>query len=177
MQAWIAVVVLLALVLALMFSRRRQPLPALRDAALAEDALCMHVKTKAAGYDARGFARMSTIRRAVRDLREAYRYCASLQNTLSLTPASQWLCDNVRMLEEAAVSVNDALRHGPRLPASNSVTQVAALAREIIAHSDAHIDKDLLIACAFAWQQAQPLTEAELWALPLALRRGLVLLA
>ena len=84
MQAWIAVVILFVLVLALMFSRRRQPLPALREAALAEDALCMHVKTKAAGYDARGFTRMPSIHRAVRDLREAYRYCASLQNTLTL---------------------------------------------------------------------------------------------
>ncbi|MDR1569585.1 MAG: DUF3131 domain-containing protein [Oscillospiraceae bacterium] len=149
----------------------------LREAALPQDALLRHITAQAAGMGGTSFVRMRAIPWAAESLRVAYSACAALGSAAPLTPAAQWLCDNARTLEEAAVSVNDALKSSPRLPSRGGVARVEALAREMVSHMDARVDPELLMLGARAYQQAHQLTEDELWALPTAARRAIVILA
>ncbi|GHV25858.1 hypothetical protein FACS18948_0220 [Clostridia bacterium] len=143
--------------------------------ALPREALLSHIIANAEPKS--GETQLAQIPWAIEQIRDAYKTCASLAEETTLTPAAQWLVDNARLIEEAAVAVNDSLRSAPRLPMGAISTRVEALAEQLTEHSDARIDRELLIAGVRSYQQAHPLTEAELWALPLAVRRELVALA
>jgi cyclic beta-1,2-glucan synthetase len=148
-----------------------------REAALTETALAAHIRAQAAMLTIDSRVTQEPDATAAIQLREAYSACAALAGAVTLTPASQWLCDNARLLEEAAVSMDEALRQSPPLPACKGVPRVTIIARELIAHSDARVDLDMIVMATRAFEQACQLTEDELWALPLAMRRELVLLA
>lgn len=148
-----------------------------REAALSDEALAAHIRAQAASLTVDGRAAQEPNASAAAELRAAYSACAAMAGAVTLTPASQWLCDNARLLEEAAVSMDESLRQSPSLPARGGVPRVTVIACELIAHTDASVDLDKIVMAARAFEQAQQLTEDELWALPLAIRRELALLA
>ncbi len=93
------------------------------------------------------------------------------------TPAANWLIDNYHLVEmqvrEIGVDLPPSyyallpkLADGPfaRLP------RVFGAAWFLIAHSDSRIDLDTLQRYLIAWQQVQPLSIGELWAVPITLR-------
>ncbi|MDR1600111.1 MAG: DUF3131 domain-containing protein [Oscillospiraceae bacterium] len=148
-----------------------------REAALSDEALSSHIRSQAAMLAIDGRVTQEPNASAAAELRGAYSACAAMAGAVTLTPASQWLCDNARLLEEAAVSMDESLRQSPALPSRKGVPRVTIIACELVAHTDARIDLDRIVMAARAFEQAQQLTEDELWALPLAMRRELVLLA
>ena len=111
--------------------------------------------------------------------------CARLsdaaQQERALTPAGEWLLDNIYMIEE---QVRIARRHLPKgysreLPRlasgpSMGLPRVYDLALNAIAHSDGRVDEDSLSRFIIAYQTVAPLRLGELWAIPIMLRLALI---
>ena len=148
----------------------------LRDAPLEGAALDTHLRAVATECRKTGFVRLKGIRRAMRSLDVSLAILRARHDAEELTPASLWLVDNARLIEEACVTLQQELRAAPRLPAHRGEARVSRLAREWISHTDARVDGDALVRAATAWQAARALDEVELCLLPLAFRRSLVLL-
>lgn len=148
----------------------------LRDAPLEGAALDTHLRAVATECRKTGFVRLKGIRRAMRSLDVSLAILRARHDAEELTPASLWLVDNARLIEEACVTLQQELRAAPRLPAHRGEARVSRLAREWISHTDARVDGDALMRAATAWQAARALDEVELCLLPLAFRRCLVLL-
>ncbi len=147
-----------------------------RVAPLEGAALEHHLRAISAECHKRGRARLGGIRRSVRALSISLSVLRARHDVEELTPAALWLVDNARMLEEACVTLQEELRHAPRLPACAGEPRIARFAREWVGHTNAQASGPSLQAAAAAWQHSQPLTEVELALLPLAARRALVLL-
>ena len=178
----LTVILAAAVIVPMVWARLSRRGERLREAALPSDALFKHILSQASRADGSRTAtsryrRMSAAPWAVEALRRAYSECAALSSAAPLTPASQWLCDNARALEEAASSVNESLRGAPPLPAFGGETRIESFARELAAHTDARIDAALLRQSVEAYQTAHQLTEDELWLLPTAARKALVVLS
>jgi len=98
-----------------------------------------------------------------------------------LTPGAEWLLDNYHVIEE---HVRDIRRHLPRsyyrtLPKLVSqefkgYPRVYHIAAEVVAHSDAVIDTDVLTGFVQAYQTEALLSIGELWAVPIMLRLALI---
>ncbi len=105
----------------------------------------------------------------------------SIRLELSMSPVAEWILDNEYLIESHGrdVEINlpksfyrelptlkmDPDRHYPR---------VYSLAKELVTHSDARLDREQLIAFLSAYQENASLTIGELWALPLMLRIALI---
>ncbi|MGD1030764.1 MAG: glucoamylase family protein [Opitutaceae bacterium] len=114
-------------------------------------------------------------------LREFNRATLAVDPSRRITPAAEWLLDNFYLIEE---QIQMARRHLPRgysreLPRlsngpSAGLPRVYDIVRELISHVDAQVDEGPLSAFVAAYQSVRPLKLAELWAIPIMLRLGLI---
>ncbi|MGY0652740.1 GH36-type glycosyl hydrolase domain-containing protein [Luteimonas sp. A537] len=98
-----------------------------------------------------------------------------------LTPAGDWLLDNLYLVEE---QVRLARRHLPKgysreLPRleggpSDQLPRVYDIALNAISHGDGRVDVEGLDRFIAAYQSVTPLTLGELWAVPIMLRLALI---
>ncbi|WP_417473195.1 GH36-type glycosyl hydrolase domain-containing protein [Luteimonas mephitis] len=98
-----------------------------------------------------------------------------------LTPAGDWLLDNLYLIEE---QVRIARRHLPKgysreLPRleggpSDQLPRVYDIALNAISHGDGRVDVESLGRFISAYQSVTPLTLGELWAIPIMLRLALI---
>jgi cyclic beta-1,2-glucan synthetase len=98
-----------------------------------------------------------------------------------ITPAAEWLLDNYHLVEEQIREIRQDLPPGfyrqlPKLADGPFVgyPRVFGLAWGYIAHSDSRFDPDSLRLFVRAYQQVQPLSIGELWAVAITLRIVLV---
>lgn len=103
------------------------------------------------------------------------------QRRRTLSPAAEWLHDNIHDVIAQTRVVRDALPHhyyrrlpvlaGPELA---GLPRIYAIAWHYLAHTDSAFDPELLVSLLQAYQRVHGLTQAELWALPTTLRVVLV---
>ena len=101
-----------------------------------------------------------------------------------VTPASEWLLDNMYLIDEEIRTARRHLPHGysrelPRLAeasalADGTLPRVYDLALESIAHADGRLSRGTLSRFVAAYQSGQPLKLGELWAFPIMLRLALI---
>ena len=106
---------------------------------------------------------------------------AELANGRGVVPAAEWLLDNYHLVEEQIREIRDDLPPGyyrqlPKLAAGPfaGYPRVLGLAWAFIAHTDSHFDPEILQRYLTAYQQVQPLTIGELWAVAITLRIVLI---
>ena len=99
----------------------------------------------------------------------------------SLSPVAEWILDNEYLIESHGRDVQLNLpksfyRELPTLTVDpdRSYPRVYSLAKELVAHCDARIDRENIFAFLSAYQEDVSLTIGELWALPLMLRIALI---
>ena len=115
-------------------------------------------------------------------LLSAYRASASeLEGGRAVVPAAEWLLDNYHLVEAQIREIRDDLPPGyyrllPKLAAGPlaGYPRVFGLAWAFVAHTDSHFDPVVLRRFIAAYQQVQPLTIGELWAVAITLRIVLV---
>ncbi len=144
-----------------------------RDVPLGDVALMEYVKTLPQTLRPDGAARLDG--RGVRPgLLRALSFEAArlMEGETERPPAMEWFTDNARLV--LAMARQLSRQKGERLPAVGGVPRVQLLMRELVKHSDAHIDEQLLCRAIAAFDEVQPLRMAEIWAAPMALRMELV---
>ncbi|MEO8936738.1 MAG: glucoamylase family protein [Burkholderiaceae bacterium] len=115
-------------------------------------------------------------------LLEAYRASAlELESGRSAVPAAEWLLDNYYLVEEQVRDARDHLPAGfyrqlPKLAAGPfaGYPRVFGIAWAFVAHTDSHVDPEILRRFLVAYQTVQPLTIGELWAVAITLRIVLI---
>ncbi|WP_292051552.1 glucoamylase family protein [Martelella sp.] len=115
-------------------------------------------------------------------LLSAYRASiAELKNGREVVPAAEWLLDNYHLVEEQIQEIRNDLPPGyyrqlPKLADGPfaGYPRVLELAWAFVAHTDSLFDRDKLKRFLTAYQQVQPLTIGELWAVAITLRFVLV---
>jgi cellobiose phosphorylase len=105
----------------------------------------------------------------------------AVQAKRRLTPAGEWLLDNIYLIEE---QISIARRHLPRgyseelaqLDAGPSagLPRVYDIVLHAIAHGDGRVDAESLSRYVAAYQSVAPLNLGELWAIPIMLRLALI---
>ena len=134
------------------------------------------------GNPKKGFGLASRLK----DNKKILRYCyesigKSVTEKRSITPAGEWLIDNYHVIEGQLKDIDEHLPIGfyeelPKLldgPLKN-YPRVYGLTWAFVAHTDSRFDPDLLIQFVKAYQNVQPLTIGELWAIAITLRVVLV---
>jgi cyclic beta-1,2-glucan synthetase len=124
-------------------------------------------------------ARLHDNRRA---LLEAHRAIASaIAQGDAITPAAEWLVDNYHVVEAQVRQIGDDLPPGyyrqlPKLAEGPlaGYPRVLGVAWAFVAHTDSRFDAHLLSRFVTAYQNVQPLTIGELWAIAITLRIVLV---
>src|SRR5450756_3246171 len=171
--------------------RRVGPQPELEEPILAElfsvERLEQHAQTLAAAQavtDAprRGHAVAPRIAENGRVLVASYRVLASaIKDERSITPAAEWLVDNFPIVDEQLREIRDDLppdyyRELPKLAEGHlaGYPRVLGLAWAYIAHTDSRFDPESLRRMVHAYQEVEPLTIGELWAVAISLRILLV---
>ncbi|ROM89664.1 glycosyl transferase [Pseudomonas brassicacearum] len=112
----------------------------------------------------------------------AYRASAAeLESGQSVVPAAEWLLDNYHIVEEQIREIRDDLPPGyyrqlPKLAEGPfaGYPRVFGLAWAFVAHTDSHLDLEMLRCFIDAYQRVQPLTIGELWAVAITLRIVLI---
>jgi cyclic beta-1,2-glucan synthetase len=99
----------------------------------------------------------------------------------SMSPVAEWILDNEYLIESHVKDVQLNLpksfyRELPTLTVDPDryYPRVYSLAKELVAHSDARLDREHLLTFLSAYQEGASLTIGELWALPLMLRISLI---
>ncbi|MDP9244778.1 MAG: glycosyl transferase, partial [Chloroflexota bacterium] len=130
----------------------------------------------------RGNAVLPRIAENGRVLLESYRVLArAIKDELSITPAAEWLIDNFHIVDEQLREIRDDLppdyyRELPKLAEGHlaGYPRVLGLAWAYIAHTDSRFDPESLRRMVRAYQDVEPLTIGELWAIAISLRILLV---
>jgi cyclic beta-1,2-glucan synthetase len=112
----------------------------------------------------------------------AYRGIAKgVEEGHSVTPAAEWLLDNFHLVEQQTRQIRADLPQGyyrqlPKLADGPFIgyPRVFGIAWAFVAHSDSHVDHETLQRFMHAYQQVQPLTIGELWAVSITLRIVLI---
>ncbi|MBA3479449.1 MAG: glycosyl transferase, partial [Lautropia sp.] len=112
----------------------------------------------------------------------AYRASAlELETGRSVVPAAEWLLDNYHLVEEQIREVREDLPPGyyrqlPKLGDGPFIgyPRVFGLTWAFVAHTDSNLDPENLRRFIMAYQQVQPLTIGELWAIAITLRIVLI---
>ena len=115
-------------------------------------------------------------------LLHAYRNIAeTIDEGRAITPAAEWLVDNYYLIEKQIREIRSDLPSGyyrqlPKLAAGPfaGYPRVFGLAWAFIAHTDSRFDPEMLCRYVRAYQEVQPLTIGELWAVAITLRIVLV---
>ena len=99
----------------------------------------------------------------------------------AITPAAEWLIDNYHLVEKQFREVRSDLPPGyyrqlPKLADGPFARypRVLGIAWAFVAHTDSRFDAEVLRRFILAYQEVQPLTIGELWALSITLRIVLV---
>ncbi|MBB3102566.1 GH36-type glycosyl hydrolase domain-containing protein [Azomonas macrocytogenes] len=111
-------------------------------------------------------------------LRTAYQVCATdAAHELPVVPAAQWLLDNYHLIENQIREIHKDLPLGyyrqlPKLADGPfaGYPRILGIAWAFVAHTDSHLDPQALRQFIAAYQQVQPLTIGELWAVAITLR-------
>ncbi len=117
-----------------------------------------------------------------RVLVESYRVLAqAIRDERAITPAAEWLVDNFAIVDEQVREIRDDLppdyyRELPKLAGGHldGYPRVLGLAWAYIAHTDSRFDPESLRRMVRAYQEVEPLTIGELWAIAISLRILLV---
>ena len=117
-----------------------------------------------------------------RVLLESYRILArAIKDERAITPAAEWLVDNFPIVDEQLREIRDDLppdyyHELPKLAEGHlaGFPRVMGLAWAYIAHTDSRFDPESLRRMVGAYQQVEPLTIGELWAIAISLRILLV---
>ncbi len=173
---WIIPAVVLAALLLWFFGGLRPVrLQQSRNAPL-EDTLPGYLATLSARPQRRSPARLRYSRRQFRALDEDLRQLSSIPPE-ALLPASRWLSDHGRMLQEEAAALRTCLAHNCPLPATeDGETRVGCFARALLSHTNAALTCDGLNRAVEAWQQQSAFSVRELDMLKPALTHALLLL-
>lgn len=106
---------------------------------------------------------------------------AELKAGRKVVPAAEWLLDNYHLVEEQIREIGLDLpvsyyRQLPKLATGPfaGYPRVFGIAWAFVAHTDSHIDAEILIRFINAYQKKQALTIGELWAIAITLRIVLV---
>ena len=106
--------------------------------------------------------------------------CELIGEGRAITPAAEWLADNYYLVERE-ILIRTALPPGyyrqlPKLLDGPFMgyPRVFGVAWAFVAHTDSHFDTELLCRFVRAYQEVQPLTIGELWAVAITLRIVLV---
>src|SRR5580704_8575456 len=98
-----------------------------------------------------------------------------------ITPASEWLVDNYHLVEKQIHEIRSDLPPGyyrqlPKLATGPfaGYPRVFGIAWAFVAHTDSRFDSEMLVRFVRAYQEVQPLTIGELWAVAITLRIVLV---
>ncbi|MEO7664043.1 MAG: glycosyl transferase, partial [Candidatus Limnocylindrales bacterium] len=172
---------------------RRPPAPLgdLGDPIVAElfsvERLEQHARTLAAAQEVTSAPRQG---RAIgpriadngRVLLAAYRTLAgAIKEERAITPAAEWLVDNFHIVDEQLREIRDDLPADyydelPKLANGHleGFPRVVGLAWAYVAHTDSRFDPDALRRMVAAYQEVEPLTLGELWAVAISLRIVLV---
>ena len=113
-----------------------------------------------------------------RVLVESYRVLAqAIKDERTITPAAEWLVDNFSVVDEQLREIRDDLppdyyKELPKLAGGHldGYPRVLGLAWAYIAHTDSRFDPDSLRRMVHAYQEVEPLTIGELWAIAISLR-------
>ena len=130
----------------------------------------------------RGHAVRPRIAENGRVLLESYRVLArAIKDERAITPAAEWLVDNFPIVDEQLREIRDDLppdyyRELPKLAEGHlaGYPRVLGLAWAYIAHTDSRFDPESLRRMVRAYQEVEPLTIGELWAIAISLRILLV---
>ncbi len=117
-----------------------------------------------------------------RVLLESYRELArAIRDERGITPAAEWLVDNFPIVDEQLREIRDDLppdyyHELPKLAGGHlaGYPRVLGLTWAYIAHTDSRIDPESLRRTVRAYQEVEPLTIGELWAIAISLRILLV---
>ena len=117
-----------------------------------------------------------------RILLESYRILArAIKDERAITPAAEWLVDNFPIVDEQLREIRDDLpadyyHELPKLAEGHlaGFPRVMGLAWAYIAHTDSRFDPESLRRMVVAYQEVEPLTIGELWAIAISLRILLV---
>ncbi|MBA3577269.1 MAG: glycosyl transferase [Sphingomonas sp.] len=115
-------------------------------------------------------------------LRRAFRgTVGAVEAGIAITPAAEWLSDNYHIVESQIREVRADLPPGyyrqlPKLVSGPFAghPRVLGLAWAYVAHTDSNFDAELLRRYVRAYQEVQPLTIGELWAVAITLRFVLI---
>lgn len=106
---------------------------------------------------------------------------AGVQRGLRVAPAAEWLLDNYHLIQEQIELAEAHLSPGysrelPRLTAGprKGYPRIFDVVMELVRHTDGQVDLENLGRFVRAYQEAQPLTLGELWAVPIMLRLALI---
>jgi len=122
------------------------------------------------------------VRENCRVLLEAYEAVANeVREQHAITPAAEWLLDNFHVIQEQVSDIHADLpenfyRELPKLAEGvlAGFPRVYGIAWALVAHTDSRFDPELLTIFVRAYQNVEPLTIGELWAIPSTLRILLV---
>jgi cyclic beta-1,2-glucan synthetase len=112
----------------------------------------------------------------------AYRSMAKvIEKGRAITPAAEWLIDNYHLVEKHIRQIRSDLPPGyyrqlPKLATGPfaGYPRVFGLAWAFVAHTDSRFDSEMLLHYVRAYQEVQPLTIGELWAVSITLRIVLI---
>jgi len=131
-----------------------------------------------------GFGRSlgARLRNNEKALLTAYRSIAhAVDEGRSITPAAEWVLDNYHVVEEQIREIREDLPAGfyrqlPKLAEGPfaGFPRVFGIAWAFVAHTDSRFDPEFLRRFVRAYQEVQPLTIGELWAVAITLRIVLV---
>jgi len=139
-----------------------------------DDTLQTYLQTLASRPLRRTPNRLHARARLQQDMDEALGYLSQLPEE-TLLPASRWLNDHGRMLQEETAALYQSLKHGPLLPAcEDGESRVGCFARVFFAHNNGELTSPRLKQAMEAWQQQSPFSVQELDALHIALKNALL---
>ncbi len=149
---------------------------------LEQHAVSLAQAQKVTGGSREGQKLITRVRENARVLLEAYKAVAkAVREQHAVTPAAEWLLDNFHVLEEQISDIHTDLpesyyRELPKLAEGvlAGYPRVYGIAWALVAHTDSRFAPDLLAHFVHAYQNVEPLTLGELWAIPITLRLLLV---
>jgi cyclic beta-1,2-glucan synthetase len=117
-----------------------------------------------------------------RVLLDSYRVLArAIKDERTITPAAEWLVDNFHIVDEQLREIRDDLppdyyRELPKLAGGHlaGYPRVIGLAWAYVAHTDSRFEPESLRRMVRSYQDVEPLTIGELWAIAISLRILLV---
>ncbi len=163
------------------------PPPLFNSDLLNPDQLAQHARGIATTYATIGQIKGGYPLRPILDRNEQLiktaheRLLEALRLRQEMTPAAEWLLDNMHVVVDQIREIRQDLPGGyyaelPKLTTGPRTGQprVYAIAIELIKHTDGRIDLEQLLQFIMAYQSVTPLAMGELWAVVIMLRFGLV---